>query len=103
MILLFILPILLGGVICLQIFLSTRENQWYGLILPAMSLLSSFLILIGMFAYNLMNYGNIFVSIIVTFYICNIPTIVLLIVYFACREKLKRRSELNKMNIQDLE
>lgn len=37
------------------------------------------------------------------FLLCNIPTAVLLAIYFACREKRKRRKELEKMNAQDLE
>lgn len=35
--------------------------------------------------------------------ISNIPTIFLFGIYFACREKMKFLSQLNKMNIQDLE
>ena len=32
----------------------------------------------------------------------NIPTVILLAIYFACREKFRKRSELDKMNISDL-
>ena len=32
----------------------------------------------------------------------NIPTAVLLVIYFACREKFRRRSEVDKMRIEDL-
>ena len=32
----------------------------------------------------------------------NIPTAVLLVIYFACREKFRRRSELDKTRIEDL-
>lgn len=38
-----------------------------------------------------------------TILISNIPTIILLGIYFACREKMELRSQLDKMNIQDLE
>jgi len=33
----------------------------------------------------------------------NIPTTILLAIYFACREKQKRNRDLEKMNIQDLQ
>ena len=46
---------------------------------------------------------SILVAVIPTFLIFNIPTIIFLAIYFACREKLKLRNELNKMNVQDLE
>ena len=32
----------------------------------------------------------------------NIPTAFLLVIYFACREKFRKRSELDKMHINDL-
>ena len=47
--------------------------------------------------------GQIFAMIIPVFLVSNIPTIIFLAIYFACREKIKVNSELNKMNIQDLE
>jgi len=47
--------------------------------------------------------GEIFMLIASTFLISNIPTIVFLGIYFGCREKMKLRSQLDKMNIQDLE
>jgi len=38
-----------------------------------------------------------------TLLLFNISTIILLAIYFGCREKLKRKAQLEKMNIQDLE
>jgi hypothetical protein len=37
------------------------------------------------------------------FLMSNIPTLLFLAIYFACREKRKLRKELDKMNVQDLE
>ncbi|MCL1982005.1 MAG: hypothetical protein FWG53_02780 [Clostridiales bacterium] len=37
-----------------------------------------------------------------TFLIYNIPTAILLAIYFACREKQRRRKALAKMQVQDL-
>jgi hypothetical protein len=58
---------------------------------------------LGLAAYDGMTGGEIFMLIASTFLISNIPTIVLLGIYFGCREKMKLRSQLDKMNIQDLE
>ena len=33
----------------------------------------------------------------------NIPTLILLAVYFVCREKFRKRNQIEKMKIQDLE
>ena len=38
-----------------------------------------------------------------TFLVGNIPTVIYLLIYFACRETQKRRRLLEKMNIQDLD
>lgn len=44
-----------------------------------------------------------FLTVVSTFLIYNIPTIILLAIYFACNEKIKRKKEIKKMNIRDLE
>lgn len=104
---LIIFLILVVGGILLQIFLSSRENKWLGLILPGLTFLYSLLIVlnIGTFSYlepnGSVSAGIIF-PIIVTFLIGNIPTFVLLGIYMACREKFKKEKEIDKMNIQDL-
>lgn len=43
-----------------------------------------------------------FLSMLVTFLLSNIPTVVLVVIYLACREKIKRNRELDKMTLQDL-
>ncbi|WP_243171854.1 hypothetical protein [Faecalispora jeddahensis] len=55
-----------------------------------------------MAVYDGMSGGEIFILIASTFLLNNIPTIVLLGIYFGCREKMKLRAELEKMSIQDL-
>lgn len=47
------------------------------------------------------NVGFIFQMILV-WLLGNIPTFVLLAIYFACRGKQRRNKQLDKMNIQDL-
>ena len=93
-----ILPFLIGLVV-LQVFLSKRESKWPGLILPLLSFLYSLVMAHSAVAYNGgIPWGPILASLILG----NIPTVILLAIYFACREKFRKRSELDKMNISDL-
>ncbi|PKM93911.1 MAG: hypothetical protein CVU84_13460 [Firmicutes bacterium HGW-Firmicutes-1] len=48
------------------------------------------------------NFLPVIVSVITLFLLCNIPTIILIAIYFGCREKKKTDNALNKMKIQDL-
>ena len=92
------LVFVVGGIL-LQIFLSKRERKWPGLVLPLLSLLYSLLMACSAVAYSeKIIWGPILTSLILG----NIPTVILLAIYFACREKFRKRSELDKMNISDL-
>ena len=96
--LVFVLALLVGGVF-LQIFLSKRENRWPGLILPLLSFLYSLLMVCSAVAYN----GGIpWGAILASLVLGNIPTVILLAIYAACRDRFRKRSELDKMNIKDL-
>lgn len=99
----FILAILLlTGIVFLQIFLSKRENKWPGLVLPIMAFLSGLLFPLNMAVPSSgVSVGFIFQMILV-WLLGNIPTILLLTIYFACRGKQRRKKQLDKMNIQDL-
>ena len=97
-VLVFVLALLVGGVF-LQIFLSKRESRWPGLILPLLSFLYSLLMACSAVAYN----GGIpWGAILASLVLGNIPTVILLAIYAACRERFRKRSELDKMNIKDL-
>lgn len=102
-IMLFIVIVLLVGGIFLQIFLSKKKSKWFGLILPTITFLYSVLMVLSIAVFNGMTGGEVFMLIASTFIFSNIPTIVLLSIYFGCREKMKIRSQLDKMNIQDLD
>jgi len=117
------------GIIFLQIKLSKSENKWLGLILPIMSFLLSIFYVLGMALYTsfvsfeqtvlpdgtiieniieqgtkpITNTASFVFQVIYVLFITNIPTAILMIIYFSCRQMLKRSKEIDKMNIQDLE
>lgn len=84
----------------MQVFLSLRKNKWLGLILPLLNLLFAFFASFGQMVYT----GDI-LPMLVTFMMFSIPAIINMIIYFACRERVKAKntSEIEKMNIQDLD
>ena len=90
---------LLVGVPLLQIFLSRRESKWPGLILPLLTFLYSLLMACSAVAYN---GGFPWGAGLASLVLGNIPTAVLLAIYCSCRERRKRRDDVEKMNIQDL-
>ena len=89
------------GTILLQIFLSRRQSRWPGLILPALTLLYSLVMVL-----NVANTGDRATALLamgVTFLLSNLPTLILLVIYAACREQYRRKKQMERMNIQDLE
>ena len=91
----------LVAMVVLQIFLSRRENKWAGRILPIITFGSSLVMML-----TVAHTGDLWQTagaLISVFVAGNIPTAVLLAIYFACRDAQRRRKELNKMNAQDLE
>lgn len=115
--LLMILLILIAGVALLQIFLSNKQNKWLGLILPAITVLFSLISVLGLAAFTTMTKQSektilnavqipklsILLTALYVFILYNIPTAILLGIYYACREKIKKNREIEKMSLQDLE
>ena len=98
MLLAFLLVFAVGGVL-LQIFLSRQESKWPGLVLPLLTFLYALLMACSAVAYSeKIIWGPILTSLILG----NIPTVILLAIYAACREKRRKRGELDKMQIKDL-
>lgn len=87
----------------LQIFLSKRESKWPGLVLPIITFLISLLYPLGMIAPSEGITAAFVVYMILVWLLANIPTIILLAIYASCRGKQKRKKQLDKMNIQDLD
>ena len=93
------LLILVGGVL-LQIFLSRRESRWPGLVLPLLTFLCS---LLG--PLNVVDTGSVSRNVLlvaVTLLAGNIPTLVLLAIYWAAREKCRVRDQMEKIGKQDI-
>ena len=117
---------LIAGIIFLQIVLSKRQSKWPGLILPGIIVLISLAMLVGFTVYTSITTVGITVDgqlveeqrveeqvviqfdsqtaiqLVAQFINLNIPTVILLIIYFVCR-RMRRRRDLEKMSIQDLE
>ena len=77
----------LAGIVLLQIFLSRAERKWPGLILPIISFLFSFLYPFNMLA------GTPIWQVFLVWLLGNIPTIIFLAIYFACRPKRKQTTD----------
>ncbi len=86
----------LALIILLHIFLSTRQSKWPGLVLPIISFLFSLIYPLNMAA------PASIIQILLVWLIANIPTFILLVIYYACRGKYRREKQMEKMNIQDL-
>ena len=95
-----ILLVLLVGTIFLQIFLSKRESKWPGLVLPVITFLYSVLMVLNVTAME--SAGTAIAAVLSVLIAGNIPTLILLAVYFTCRSKIRRKSEVEKMHISDL-
>ena len=92
------LVLIVGGV-ALQIFLSRRKSKWLGLILPLLTFLYALALTL-----NVTSIDGAFPwgALLAAFLLGNIPTLVLLAIYWAVREKFRVRDQIEKMNIDDL-
>ena len=88
------------GMIVLQIFLSRTERRWPGLILPICTLLYALLVCMNVVRVGSLAETVLFMALL--YLLFNIPTYILLAIYFICRQRRKKRKMLDKMNIQDL-
>ena len=86
----------------LQVFLSRRTAKWPGLILPAIAVVMSLINLLNIHLDPQLSAGVAIGNYLLAFLTANIPTAILLVVYFACRKKHSQKTQLEKMNIQDL-
>lgn len=94
---------ILVGIAILQIFLSSRENKNLGLILPGINFIVSILVVLIYLLNATLLDVSIFIGIMIVFIAYNIPTVILVAIYYACRNKYNKKHDINKMNIQDLD
>ena len=88
-----------GGIL-LEFFLSKRESKWPGLVLPVITFLWSVLMVLNVTA---MESARAAIAAAISALIAgNIPTLILLAIYFSCRSKVQQKSEVEKMHINDL-
>ena len=117
-----------AGLIVLQVYLSKKESRWPGLILPFINLAVTILIALGLILFSVstststvtetingeevavsqtdtqaVDTSPVIIGALFTFLQLNIPTVVFLIIYFACRSKYSKQKALQKMSAQDLE
>ena len=96
--------IIVVGSCFLQWMLSQQKSRWYGLILPALTFAYSLLIILcftiipPLGSYD---FFELFVSILLTFMLYNLPTTILLAIYFSCRKKQSIQTQLDKLKAQD--
>ncbi len=102
------------GMIVLQVYLSKRESKIPGLVLPAITFSGELFILLNVVTNvvmtsvataNSVDSYSVFVTVlnaVLTLLVISMPTIVLLVIYFACRRGMNRKKQIEKMNIQDL-
>lgn len=99
-VLLFALLICGVGGILLQIFLSRRESKWPGLVLPLLTFLVSLLYVLAITDTGSVSQNVLLV--LTTALVGNIPTLMLLAIYWAVREKRRVKAQMDKMHIGDL-
>ena len=90
------------GMLALQAALARMESRWPGLVLPLITFLRSVLTPIGMVGPAGGPTVGFVLKVLLMWLLSNIPTAVLLAIYFACRTRQHRKKQLEKMNIQDL-
>lgn len=89
-----------AGIVFLQIFLSKRESRWPGLVLPGLAFLLSLLYVLSAADTGSVS-GNILLVLAVLL-AGNIPTLVLLAIFWAVREKRRVKAQMDKMQSGDL-
>ena len=94
--------------VLLEVYLAYREKRWPGLLLPIASVLwaaADLIICLGSSSSDA-PFGMQLGASLHLFFLENIRTLVLLILYAVCREtrrrKLRRKQEIDRMNIHDI-
>ena len=100
MISILLLIILAVGTVLLEIYLAKKPSRWPGLVLPVIFFLFSFI-----YPLNAVNFGDFTEAIIAAVFswlAANIPTVVMLAIYFVSRRRTSVSRARRKMDAQDL-
>ena len=99
----FFLLVVVAGSIVGQVFLSKSTSRIPGLILPFISVVLALFSSLNMVIFPDTSGLSATGQVLGVFLLCNIPTAVLLAIYFAVRAKAKKNSEVSRMKLKDLE
>lgn len=110
---LLLMILIIGLIVFIQIKLSRKENKYLGLILPGLSFLFSLVTILGMISYMGLSSSSSgivesvetkldYLGVFFIFLVTNIPTMLLVIIYYAERNKIKVNKSIEKMKIKDL-
>jgi len=91
------------GLCVLQGFLARSGRKWAAMILPGIFFALSLIAVLGAMPVPDMGTGQLVMMVLFTLLLYNIPTMILLAVYFAFRPKERKNTELEKMRLQDLD
>lgn len=94
-----------AGLIALEIFLAKSEKWWPGLIPPLFTFLWALFICLSTVLFIRMpdtGIASLIFPFISGLLVLNVPTWILLIIYFIFRAKKRKQKMLDKMNLHDL-
>ena len=94
--------VILIGIPLLEWRLSRCTSPLPGLILPIITFTYALLALFSYVAYDGQPLFAVILDLLVVFLMSDIPTLILLAIYFGVRGNMRKKSAIDKMNIQDL-
>jgi len=97
-----LVPVFIGLAV-LQGFLAKSGRKWVAMILPGIFFALSLIAVLNVAPDPHMDTVQLVLLVFFTFLLYNIPTMILLAVYFAFRPKERKNKELEKMRLQDLD
>lgn len=94
--------VIVAGAAILEWLTARFESMLPGLILPSLSFIFSLITIFGIYFTEYATVWQIIGTVAGTFLIANVPTVLLLAIFFICRASRKKKKEIEKMKKQDL-
>ena len=98
-----LLALIFIGLCVLQVFLAKSGRKWAAMILPGIFFALSLIAVLGAMPVPDTGTAQLVMMVLLTLLLYNIPTMILLAIYFAFRPKEHKNKELEKMRLQDLD